>query len=126
MASIPKTLGACADKLYQLKEQRLKIEAQVTKMKEEEKTLKEHLILHLSKEKAEGVKGRLASASISRSVVATAKDWPAVYAYILKNKDFSLLQKRLHDGACRERWEDGKVIPGVEPFNVLKVSLTKV
>ena len=123
---IPKTLGACADKLYTLKEQRLKIQAQADAIEEQEKALKEHLIMHLSKEHAEGVAGRAARANITRTVVATAKDWDKFYVYVRQSGDFSLMQKRLHDAACRERWDAKEQIPGVEPFNVLKVSLTKV
>ena len=126
MVMLPKTLGGCADKLYQLKEARLKIQAQVDKLAEQEKLLKDHIIKNLSKEHAEGVAGHVAKVSITRTTVATAKDWDAFYAFVKKTGDFSLMQKRLHDGACRERWDDKQKIPGVEPFQVLKVSLTKV
>ena len=126
MPMIPKTLGACADKLYQLKEARLKIQAQADKIEEQEKAIKEYVIQNLGKENAEGVAGHVAKVSITRSVVPTAKDWDKFYAHVLKTKDFSLMQKRLHEAACRERWDDGKEIPGVESFQVVKVSLTKV
>lgn len=124
--SIPKTLGACIDKLYRMRADRLALQKKVDAAKEQEKVLTEHLIQHLSKEKADGVKGKLAKASINRTVVAHAVDWKKFYAHVLKTKSFELLQKRLNDKACKERWDDNKVVPGIEPFAVIKVSVTKV
>lgn len=122
---IPKTLAGCADKLYQMREERLVAQAKIDKLEEQEKVLKEHLILNLSKENAEGIVGKLAKVGITRKVVATVKDWDAVYKYISKTKRWELMQRRMNDKACKELWEDKKTIPGVEPFNVLGISLTK-
>jgi phosphoribosylformylglycinamidine (FGAM) synthase-like enzyme len=124
--AIPKKLGACADKLYQMRAERLLMQKAVDEMRKNEKVLTEHLILNLSKEDAEGVKGKLAKVGITRSVVGHATDWQKFYAYVKKNNAFDLMQKRLNDKALKERWEDKKTVPGVEPFHVLKVSLTKV
>lgn len=53
-------------------------------------------------------------------------DWPKFYAYILKTKDFSLLERRPGKAAVKERWEDGKVVPGVEKFPVFKLTKSEV
>jgi hypothetical protein len=122
---IPKTLGACADRLYKLREERSKIQKTIDKLEKEEKEIKEHLINTLPKSSADGITGKVARATIKVKVVPSAKDWSAVYKFILKTKDFSLLGRRLSDAAVRERWEAGKKVPGVEPFNVVSVSVTK-
>jgi len=36
------------------------------------------------------------------------------------------MQKRLIDGAIKERWEAGKEVPGVGHFNAVSVSINKV
>ena len=56
----PKTIGACADRLYELKE--LKSEAQkvVDKIEEERKALERHVIETLPKSAALGVAGKVA------------------------------------------------------------------
>ena len=49
-----------------------------------------------------------------------------VYNFILRNDRFDLLQRRLSDAAVKEMWQDGQSVPGVEPFNVITVSINKV
>ena len=56
----------------------------------------------------------------------SVKDWPALYAYIKENDAFELLERRPGKGACRERWDAGEIIPGVEKFPVYKLSVSKV
>jgi hypothetical protein len=56
----------------------------------------------------------------------TVKDWDAFYKYVLKTKDFSLLERRPGKAAIKERWSDGKVVPGIEAFPVDKLSFSKV
>lgn len=124
--TIPKKLGTCVDKLYELRAERLRLQKGVDAVKEQEKVLTEHLILNLSKEKADGVKGKLAKAGVIRKVIGRTTDWKKFYAYVKKNNAFELMQRRLNDGALKERWENNKTVPGVEPFNIIKVSLTKV
>jgi ArsR family metal-binding transcriptional regulator len=52
-----------------------------------------------------------------------AGGWDKIWAYIFKNKDHDLLEKRLHQGACKQRYEDGKKIPGVKIFPMVHVKL---
>lgn len=56
------------------------------------------------------------------------KDWDAFYKFILKTKDFSLLERRPGKAACRERWAvDGdSAVPGVEKFPVYKLRKSEV
>lgn len=52
-----------------------------------------------------------------------AGGWDKIWAYIFKNKDHDLLEKRLHQGACKARYDDGKKIPGVKLFEMVYVKL---
>lgn len=122
----PKALGACADKLFQLRELRLAEQKKVDAIEAEEKALKEHLINALPKAEANGVAGKLARVTIVTKLIPQVKDWDVFYKYVKKTGEFELLQKRLGDGAIKERWEAGKQVPGVESFNAVTVSINKV
>jgi hypothetical protein len=123
---IPKTLGARVDRLYQIKAELSELARAEEALRAERKALVDSLVNELPKNDAQGVAGKLARATIVTKVVPTVKDWPAFYAYVLKTKDFSLMQKRVADGAVRERWDNGKQVPGVEQFTHVDVSLNKI
>lgn len=122
----PKALGACADKLYQLREARLAKQKEALDLETEEKALKEHLINTLPKSQSSGIAGKVARVTVIKKPVPQVKDWDKFYKHIKKTGDFELLQRRLTDTAIKERWENGKTIPGVESFNVVTVSINKV
>lgn len=122
----PETLGACADRLYDIKCEKAALQKQIDTLDEERKAIEEKLIQSLSKSDAGGVLGHKARAAVSTKEVPTVKDWPALYAEILRTQDFSLLQRRVGEAAVAERWAMGEVVPGVEPFQVIKVSVTKL
>jgi hypothetical protein len=124
--SLPKTLGACADELYKIKQERSRVNQQLAKLDDRRKELEQHLVDQLSAQDAKGISGKLVKASIVVERVGTAKDWGKIYAYVKRNGAFHLLQRRLSNTALREIWEAGKKVPGVEVFNHKKVSLTKV
>lgn len=122
----PKTMGACADRLYELRQKRLEMQKEVDKIAAEEAALKEHIINTLPKSEASGVAGKLARVTVITKVVPQVKDWDAFYKYVKKTGEFDLMQRRINDGAIKERWEAGKEIPGVEHFNTVSVSINKV
>lgn len=122
----PKAMGVCADRLYQLRQKRLEMQKEVDKVAAEEAALKEYIINTLPKSEASGVAGKLARVTIVAKVVPQVKDWDAFYKYVKKTGQFDLMQRRISDGAIKERWEAGKEIPGVEHFNVVSVSINKV
>lgn len=125
---IPKTLAACADRLYALRQQRLEVERKAEEMKTEERALKEHLIETLPKSDANGVEGRVARVRITVKDVPTLEDAAALKRYIKRYGASDLLEVKesLSTKAVRERWKDGKAIPGVGVFHAVDVSCTKV
>lgn len=123
---LPKSLAQCADLLYTTRQDRLEVQKQVDAFKEQEELLRNHIINTLPKSEASGISGKIANAKIVTKAVPRVMDWEKFYAYVNKNKAFELLQRRLNDGAIQERWDDGKEIPGVETFNTVSVSVTKV
>ena len=125
---IPKTLAACADRLYVLRQQRLEVERKADEMKTEERALKEHLIETLPKSDANGVEGRVARVRITVKDVPTLEDAAALKRYIRRYGASDLLEVKesLSTKAVRERWKDGKAISGVGVFHAVDVSCTKV
>lgn len=122
---VPKTLGGCADRLLSLRGEKAVLARKIDALEDERKAIEAHLIDTLPMSDAEGVTGRQAKVVIQTKSVGAVKDWTKLYAYISRHKAFELLQKRLSDRAVKDRWDDGKSIPGVEPFNIKKVSVTK-
>lgn len=122
----PPKMGACADRLFQLREKRLEEQKKVDAIEAEEKALKEHIIQTLPKSDASGVAGKIARVTVITKQVPQVKDWDVFYKHIKKTGEFELLQRRLTDTAIRERWDEGKKVPGVESFNALTVSINKI
>jgi hypothetical protein len=129
MTTFPSELGACIDRVYAVRAKRLayqrKHDAVIDLMKKEEQALEEHILNTFGKSEIEGAKGKKATAAISRSTVASVQDWDAFFAYVAKKKAFDLLQKRVNNSAYRERLEAKAVVPGVEPYVALSLSITK-
>lgn len=123
---IPKSLGACADLLYAVRAERHALQRQIDAMKKNEQELKDYIIASLPKSKASGISGKTATAQVKKTAVPTVADWDALQKYIKKTGAFDLMQRRLNAKAVEERWEDKKVIPGVESFTKVDVSCTKL
>ena len=119
-AKYPKTLGACIDLGFSLREKRKALEAQAEKVSEEEAALAEYILEQFKDQKIDGARGKKGLASfVPKKVPVIDIDlggWPALYKHIQKSGDFELLQKRLGEKAVQERWDAGKAIPGVKPF----------
>lgn len=122
----PKTLGACIDQMYRLRGERLALQRAVDAIGGQETMMREHIINTFNKDDIDGAKGKAASCGIVRKRVPTVRDWNQLYRYIHATKSYDLLQRRVHEKAWRERMEDGKVVPGVEAFDVITLSLTKL
>lgn len=127
----PKTLAACADQLYNTQQQRYALQKQVEELSKQETILREHLINNLPKSDATGVAGKVARATVKSRDVYVVKDWDKLYGYITLNAKknpgvWSLLQRRLGEGAAAEIISAGKKLPGVEAGTVPVISLNKV
>ena len=118
-------LGACIDALYEARTARLEQQREVEALAAEEDRIKQYLLKTLNENKLEGAKGRLATAAVTRMVVPVLKEWDSFTEYVRKNRAFDLFERRISRAAFRERLEAGKTVPGVEPFTVENLSLTK-
>jgi hypothetical protein len=123
---LPKTLAACADLYDQLRDERLAKDKEAAALKTQEEFVKAYLIDNIPKSEATGVAGKRAQVSVVCKSVPQVKDWDALYKHVLKTKDFSLLNRALNKKAVEERWNDKKIVPGVEAFDTVTLSLHKI
>lgn len=123
---MPKTIGACADLLYTVRQERLELQKRVEALASKESELREHIIQTLPKSEASGVAGKLARVSVVKKDVPQVKDWDQLWNHVKKTGQFELLQRRVNDSAVKERWDEGKSVPGVEVFKAVTVSLSKL
>lgn len=125
MPAFPKKLGACADLAHELRAVRLKVEEEVEALRANEAKLKEHILATLKEQGLDSATGETATVSVSKLTVPKVVDWDAFYAYIHKAKAWELLERRPARGAYKERLDAGKTVPGVEPVEVVNLSITK-
>jgi hypothetical protein len=118
-------MGECIDALYEARTKRLAAQKVVDALAAEEEVVKSHIINSFEKVKLEGAKGRVATASLTRTTVPLVKDWGAFTQYVKENNAFDLFERRVAKVAYRDRLESKEVVPGLEPFVVVGLSLTK-
>mgnify|MGYP000294608659 FL=1 len=63
-----------------------------------------------------------ASVSINQDTVPEVTDWDAFYAYVLEQRDFSLLQRRVSSTAYKELLKLGEGIPGLQPREIRRIN----
>lgn len=122
----PKTVGACVDQLYALREERLALGRRLDEMKQHEAALEEHIFQQFDKQELAGAKGAVAVAAVKTQVTVTLTDWDAFLEGVKKAKAWDMLRRQPASKAVLERWDAGKTVPGVEPFTKVSLSLTKV
>lgn len=127
--AVPKTIGACADKLYKLREERYELSRKIKEIEAEESEIKDYIINNLNKHDANGVSGKLANVKVKTEDIPVVNDWEAFYKYVSRTKSFDMLQKRINTKAIRERIEDKKDFAskaGIGSFTTVSVSITKL
>lgn len=124
--TFPKSIGASIDLLYTMRTQRLLEQKKIEDMQLKESALKDHIMSNFAKADLDGAKGKVATASIKRSVQADITDWEAYLKWCVKKGAYSCVQKRAGITALREHWDNKEHVPGVEQMVVDDLSLTKV
>lgn len=133
---MPESIGRCADLYHDVRALRLAMQKEVEEVEAFEREVKEHILGNLSKSDDTGAAGlRYRAQIVMKPVprVVTSDEagepvdgWQQFWGYVRQTGRFDLMQKRLSDKAIKDMWEAGEVIPGVERFNSLDVSITKI
>lgn len=119
-------IGTTIDDLWALREKKRLAEETVKDIEIQIAAATEVLFDTLDQQGLDKATGSKASVSISTAVSAQVEDWDALNAYVKKTGHFHLYQKRLSDVAYRELLEQGKKVPGVQPFSKRKLNLRTV
>lgn len=125
-APMPRSIGLCADLYSEVRELRLAMQKVVDEVKARETEVREHIIQNLSKSDDTGAAGKRYRAQVVRKVVPRLASWEDFTAFVVQERRFDLLQKRLSDTAVKDLWEAGTAVPGVERFTAVDVSITKI
>lgn len=122
------SLGELADFWLLTQNERLAADKVAAALKAKEEQAKQILLHQMQLQGITGIGGKTVRVGMDPEpeYQPHVKDWEAFYKYILKTKDFSLLERRPGKAACRERWADDKEVPGVEKFPVYKLTKQKV
>lgn len=120
-------LATKADAYQELRLKRLALKREVDSLYQQEKDLKRDLIEHLqSAEGVTGVAGQLCNVRLRPKHTAQVESWDALYDHIRRTGEFELLQRRVGEGAVKERWDNGDVVPGVIDYEDVDLSVTKI
>lgn len=123
---LPKSLGLCTDLFAEVRDLRLAMQKVVDEVKARESEIRDHLIETIPKSDDTGVAGKKYRAQIVTKKRPAPGDWAKIHAYVQETGRFDLLQKRLSDKAVTDMWEEGQEVPGVDVFNAVEVSITKI
>lgn len=123
------TLGAAADKVWAMREEKRILDAQVKKLDDEIKELTQDIFGMLDAQDTTKGAGKKASISSSYAVVPNATDWDATWAFIMAGKRgdktayLHLLRKQIGIPAYVELRGTGIIVPGQEDFTKRTLSI---
>jgi hypothetical protein len=132
MPKMPKSLGACVDLYYELRQERLAAEKAADAIKVREQFAFDHIINSIPKGDGGAVGKRFKAIRTETAQYSIEKD-EDFYAFIKKTGSFDLLNRAINQKAVRERLEDPKFlkryptgVPGTKKFVKIGLSVTKV
>lgn len=125
-APLPGSIGLCADLYAEVRELRLAMQKHVDEVKARESEIREHIIDNLSKSDDTGAAGKRYRAQVVTKLKPALRSWDDFTAFVKAAGRFDLLQKRINERAVLDMLEGGEAVPGVERFNAVDVSITKI
>ena len=126
------TLGAAADKLWQLREDKRALDKKVKELEAEIAALTEETFGMLEAQDSRKAEGKRASISVNYTVVANTTNWDNFMKWVVAGKRGDkyaythLVQKRISNPAYRALRERGLVIPGLEDFTKRSLSINSL
>ena len=108
------------------RENRLEADKYAKQLKADETELKERVIAEMLKHDCGMVGGTYKKVTVQTKLKPMAADWEQVYGYIREHDAFELLQRRLNEGAVKERLEAGEDLTGVEFYELNDLSVAKL
>ena len=116
-------LGQRIDHLYQLREQKRKLEADLKELREKMEEDEIEIFEMLKNNGTSTADGLNAKVSITETIVPVIDDADEFFDHVLATGDIHLLERRVSSRAYRELLEAGEEVPGLRPFNRRTLSL---
>lgn len=117
------TVGSIIDQMQDVRAKKRALAVTEKELNGEYEALQTQLIQLMDAEGVTKSTGRAASASINESTSFNTQDWDALIAYMVKTKQFHLIQRRISDPAVREVFEKKGAVPGMEPYTKRVINL---
>lgn len=119
----PATTAEIIAELVKIRDRKRELAAEESELNERFDALKGTLIARMEEEGSTKVSSKLASVSLTETIVPQVDDRDAMNAWILETGNLYILQSRVASGAYRELVETGQEVPGVTPFTKKDISL---
>jgi len=101
--------------------------AELDKKKAARTKAEKEIFARFKKQTIDGATGKSYSVTLRRSTNASLRNWQKLAKFVYRNKALDLFQRRI----SKQAWEDrlatrkGKPIPGIDTYEVVKISLHK-
>ncbi len=120
-------LGTRIDRLYKLRDEIRAKEKALKTLKAKFSKEEDAIFKGYKKQELDGAQGKVGKVTIKRTVVGNIKNYKTFTNWLMKHKHPELLQRRVSNVAYRELLDQrkGKLIPGMESFEKITLSLTK-
>lgn len=119
------SLGKQIDRIYDLGKSIKEAESEVTELKQRRAKLEKVLLHEFDKEDIHGCKGQRGVARIRTAEFPSIKERAKFIKYVAKHKAYDLFQNRIASKAYFDRLENDEVVPGVEIFKRVAITVTK-
>lgn len=122
----PQAIGPKIDALYELRERKRALEAELKDVNGRIDELDAELQDEMAFQGVTMSRGTRASVSLTESTVPQIEDWDEVMKYAKEYDAFYLFERRVSATPWRELHESGQTVPGTKPFVRKKLSVRKV
>jgi hypothetical protein len=117
-------LTKAADALWKARTAVARAQAKLKPLADAADALERELLATMLDAKLEQVATKHATFAVKRTQFAELFDDKAFFAYVGKTKAWDLVRKQPVIAACRARWDDALVVPGVRPGTRTDLSVT--
>ena len=115
-------IGALTADLFRAKNIKAEHNAEIKILNAEIEEIEKQLLIAMEKQNLLACNSIYGSVYIARQTTPKVINWDALYEYILENRAFYLLERRVLKTAFQELHEQGQALPGVDPvvFNEVR------
>lgn len=110
-----KNVGKLTDTLFDLKERKSDLNADLKKVNEKIRETEMELLDEMHKQGLYKAGGKRGGVYISRQIVPKVVNWDEFYDYVLEHNYLHMLERRVSRKAYQEQYEDGQDVPGIDP-----------